>query len=133
VSIATSLNPTLVPDRDAPYRLGGVFELVVDGCRDELVLALDHATLKFRPDPDTDSLDVQFADADFQPLPNHRPLTGTALDRFAGSEFGWSWLAVNQQGFCDSAMLSFNGITPNVLIHVIGSSVMIFGIDRVVV
>ncbi len=130
MSIATSLNPMLVPERDAPYRLNGVFEVLVDGCRDELVLAFEHATLAFRPDPDTDALEVRFSDADFQPSADHHALTGSALDRFAGVELGWSWLAVNQQGYCDSAMLSFDGITPNVLIHVIGSSVMIFGIDR---
>lgn len=128
MSIATSLNPTLVPERDAPYRLGGVFELVVDGCRDELVLAFDHATLVFRADPDTDALDVRYLEADFHPLPEHRSLTSTAFDQFFGAELGWSWLAINQQGYCDTALLSFNGIIPNVMAHVIASSIAVFGI-----
>jgi hypothetical protein len=124
-----NLNPVLVPDRDAQYRLRGVYESIVDGCRDELVLAFDGASLTFRADPDTDTLESRFAGTEFRPSPDHRPLSGSAFDRAAGTELGWSWLALNQQGYCDSALLSFGGITPNILVHVIGSSIRVFGID----
>lgn len=125
----TNLNPALVPERDAAYRLRGVYESVTDGCRDELVLAFDGASLTFRADADTDTLDARFDGSEFRPPPSYRPLTGSALDRVMGAELGWSWLAVNQQGYCDTALLSFAGLTPGVVVHVIGSAVKVFGID----
>lgn len=124
-----TLNAALLPDRDAPYRLAGVYEAVVDGCRDELVLAFDGASLAFRADPDTDTLEARFDGAAFHPSSDHRVLSGTALDPFAGAEVGWSWLAVNQQGYCDTALLSFGTLVPNVVVHVIGSSVRVLRID----
>lgn len=125
---AATLNPALVPDRDAGYRLSGVYERVVDGCRDELVLAFDGAALVFRADPDTDALDPQFVGDGFGPSSDHRPLTGSAVDRFVGAELGWTWLAVNQQGYTDTALLSFAGVVPAVAVHVIGSSVRVLGL-----
>jgi Family of unknown function (DUF6334) len=124
----TAFNPALVPDRDAAYRLTGVFEAVIDGCRDELVVALGGASLAFQVDPDTDALEARFDATEFAPTADHRPLAGSAFDRFLGCELGWTWLAQNQQGYTDSAMLSFGGITPGVLVHAIGSSVRVLGI-----
>jgi len=124
-----SLNPALVPERDAPYRLRRVYELAVDGCREEIVLALDGANLTFRADADADTLESRFDAVEFLPSQDHRPLAGTAFDRVAGAELGWTWLAVNQQGYCDTALLSFAGIVPAVVVHVIASSIRVFSID----
>ncbi len=122
-------NPALMPDRDTAYRLQGVYEVVIDGCRDQLVLAFDGASLTFRADPDLDTLESRFESSNFQPTAEHRPLTSPVFTRFVGAEFGWSWLAWNQQGYCDSALLSFGGITPGIVIHVIASSIRVYGIS----
>jgi hypothetical protein len=45
-----------------------------------------------------------------------------------GKELGWTWAATNQQGYCDSVMMSFEGIIPTVLLHVIASSIEVFTI-----
>jgi hypothetical protein len=45
-----------------------------------------------------------------------------------GKECGWTWVAINQQGYCDGVMLSFDGIVPTVLLHVIASSIEVFSI-----
>ncbi len=50
--------------------------------------------------------------------------------RLIGKECGWTWMALNQQGYCDSAMLSFEGIVPTVLLHAIASSIELFTIRR---
>lgn len=40
-----------------------------------------------------------------------------------GSPFGWGWVTVNQQGYCDGLLLSFGGIEPQVLMSVIATSI----------
>ena len=42
-----------------------------------------------------------------------------------GAEFWWGWIAVNQQGYSDGVLLSFNGIDPQVLLNVIASSIVV--------
>jgi hypothetical protein len=39
-----------------------------------------------------------------------------------GKPFGWGWVAINQQGYCDGILLSFGGIDPQVMLNVIASS-----------
>lgn len=127
-TVADGVHPQLVPDREDGYRLVGVYETLADGCRVELVLAFDGGTLTLRADPDFDTVEPRFDPPGLDPAAGHRPLSGTAFDRFVGAELGWSWLAVNQQGYRDTALLSFDGVVPNVMVHVIGSSVRVYGI-----
>lgn len=42
-----------------------------------------------------------------------------------GREFGWGWVTVNQQGYLDGIVLSFGGITPQLLITVVASSLKV--------
>lgn len=42
-----------------------------------------------------------------------------------GKEFGWGWVTINQQGYLDGVLLSFSGITPQVVINVIASSLKV--------
>jgi hypothetical protein len=123
-----AVHPALVPDRDDGYRLVGVYETVADGCRVELILAFDGGTLTFRADPDYDTIETRFDATDLHPSEAQLPLSGTAFDRFVGAELGWSWSAVNQQGYRDTVLLSFDGVIPNVAAHVIASSVEVYGI-----
>lgn len=123
-----ALHPALVPDREEGYRLVGVYETVVDECRVELILAFDGGTLTLRADPDFDTVESRFDPPGLESKAGRQPCSGTAFDRFVGAELGWSWLAVNQQGYCDTAMLSFNGVVPNVMAHVIASSIDVYGI-----
>lgn len=46
-----------------------------------------------------------------------------------GMEFGWGWLTINQQGYCDGVLLSFQGIRPQVFICVEGSSLKVRAIQ----
>ncbi|GEM_PF-4878767 len=128
IATMNASNPDILPERDAPFRLRGVYETKTDGCRDELVLDLDGASLTFKADPDTDAIDAFCTDGDFHPSGGQKPLADSPFDPFAGAELGWTWLATNQQGYCDSALLSFNGIVPNLMVHVIGSAIRVFAI-----
>jgi hypothetical protein len=42
---------------------------------------------------------------------------------FVGQQFGWGWITVNQQGYCDGLLLSFAGINPQIVLNVAASSI----------
>jgi hypothetical protein len=48
---------------------------------------------------------------------------------FIGKPFGWGYVVVNQQGYCDGLLLSFDGIRPRVLLQVIASSFQVNAIS----
>jgi len=125
----TTRRPELLPDRDVPYRLLGVYERTEDGIRDDLVLAWQDSHLWFRADADTDTIEVGFHESRFEPTSEFHSLEAVPpwID-FLGHDCGWTWCAVNQQGYFDSILISFDGIVPNVMLHVIGSSIKVFTI-----
>jgi len=42
---------------------------------------------------------------------------------FIGKTFGWGWITINQQGYLDGVLLSFDGIIPQVMLIVMASSI----------
>jgi hypothetical protein len=46
-----------------------------------------------------------------------------------GRSFGWGWITVNQQGYCDGILISFGGIVPTLAINVAASSLQVGRID----
>jgi Family of unknown function (DUF6334) len=114
----------LLPSRSLPYRLRTVLELVADGCRQELIFDWGDCYLLVRVDEDTDSLCFQFSESELQPAPALRDLSAKApWNRWIGKECGWTWVAVNQQGYWDCVLMSFDGIVPTVLLHGLASSI----------
>lgn len=59
-----------------------------------------------------------------------KALVAAPWKKLLGKELGWTWVAINQQGYRDSVMLSFDGIVPTILLHVIASSIEVFTIAR---
>ncbi len=47
-----------------------------------------------------------------------------------GKAFGWGWLTLNQQGYCDGALLSFGDLNPRILLQVIASSIVCSAVIR---
>lgn len=124
-------NPTLLPARESPYFLRGVYQRVVDTCRQELILDWGVGYLALYADEDTDSLDAQLHEEKWVPLPAYQGLENQSpWDRLMGKECGWTWVALNQQGFWDSALFSFDGIVPTILLQVIASSIEVFTITK---
>jgi hypothetical protein len=131
ISALSSQNPTLLPSRDAPYVLGGVYEEMADGFRHEIILDFGECYLLVHVDEDTDALGVQFGDSSFKPSPACNKVSSDApWCRWVGKECEWTWVAVNQQGYYDTVLFSFDGIVPSVLLHAIGSSIWIFSTVR---
>ena len=46
-------------------------------------------------------------------------------DNFIGRRFTWGWMAINQQGYIDGLLLSFETIFPALLLNVIASSIKV--------
>ncbi|MCE9532863.1 MAG: hypothetical protein K8T89_17330 [Planctomycetes bacterium] len=127
-------NLLLLPPRESPYLLQDVYELVRDTCRTEIVLQWAEDYLLFHADEDTDSIGFELHPGEFSPTSHHgsyRADEGLTAPwkKFIGKECGWTWVAHNQQGYCDSVMLSFDGIVPTLLLHVIASSIEVFSIN----
>jgi len=118
-------NSSLLPARDEPYLLREVYELLEDTCRTEVVLQMEDSYLLVRVDEDTDALDYEFSSGEFFPGPNHQP---ASWKNQLGSECDWTWTAVNQQGYMDSILLSFDGVVPTVLLHGIATSIEVLSI-----
>jgi hypothetical protein len=122
-------SPALLPDRKEPYVLRDVHERMIEGCRGELVLQWDSGFLLFRADSDTDSLEAEYHEGTFAPSANYRSLRSCKpWSDYVGKSCGWTWLAVDQEGYWDSALLGFDDIIPNVLLNVTASSIGVFSI-----
>jgi hypothetical protein len=115
-----------------PEALQGVYEKVVDTCRESLVLQFTNQSLFVTADPDDDTIRVHYEDN-----PSLDAGVWTRLDSgepwhaLLGSTFGWGWVAINQQGYCDGVLLSFDGIVPTLLLSVIASSITVSRIQDV--
>jgi hypothetical protein len=121
----------LLPDREEPYVLRDVYERVVDGCRSDLILRWNDGSLLFRADIDTDSLEAEFHVGAFALSRKYRSLRSTSpWSEYLGKSCGWTWLAVDQQGYWDTALLSFDGVIPSVLLNVMASSIYVFSVLR---
>lgn len=123
-------DPLLLPPRDTPYVLNYVLERIVHGCRDELVLDLGDSFLRFGVDIDTDTITSRFEPCPFRAKKSYKSIgSSRPWKTWLGKQCGWTWLAVNQQGYLDSVLMSFDGIEPNVLLQTIASSIEVFTIS----
>jgi hypothetical protein len=87
---------------------------------EEILLAFDDEYLVFSCNIDYDTIHVKFEtkhivvdDEEFAPHPD--------WDRFIGKDFFWGWLTLNQQGYIDGVLLSFDGVVPEIGMNVIAS------------
>ena len=109
--LVNTLDPLLLPVRDEHYRLHDVFEKVVDGCRDEIVLDFGDSCLRFSVDADTDSIMGRFQGTKFSAKRGYQSIISSALWRpYLEEECGWTWLAINQQGYWDTILIAFTAL-----------------------
>src|SRR5207245_1950080 len=82
--------------------------------------------LRFTASPDDDTITVRCEDNS-----SLDTLGWTCLDwkeiwqSLIATTFGWGWVTINQQGYCDGVLLSFNGMQPTIMLGVAGSSITI--------
>src|ERR1700748_2344083 len=106
--------------------LRAVWQIRAEGSVEKLVLDFDAQALVVSADENDDSVEVgistaaRFHCADRLDVTNLPPWNG-----FIGKPFGWGWVTVNQQGYCDGLLLSFGGIVPQLVVNVVASSIKI--------
>jgi hypothetical protein len=122
-------DPLLLPERDQPYRLRAVYEKIVHGCRDQLLLDFGDCFLRFSVDADTDSISSEFQARALASKRGYRSIGDAAPWKdYVNETCGWTWLAVNQQGYWDTILISFETVIPNLLLHAIASSLYVLPI-----
>ena len=122
-------DPMLLPPRDEPYVLKDVLEKNVHGCRDAIVLDLGDCCLRIGVEINYDTLLFRFQSRPFKPTKRWVSLRNSEpWKTCTGKECGWTWLAVNQQGYLDTALISFDGIEPSIMLQAIASSIEVFTI-----
>lgn len=101
-----------------------------DGCLNKLVFSFGPKSLVVVADEDEDTVAISIANTDVLELSVASDVSATPLWRpLLGKPFGWGYIVINQQGYCDGLLLSFGGIRPNVLLNVIASSIRVSAIS----
>ena len=125
----TEPDPLVLPERAEPYCLHDVHEKVVDGCREEIVLDFGDSFLSFVVESNYDTVDCRFRNKPFVSKRGYRRIgSESPWGRYIDKPCGWTWLAVNQQGYWDTALISFDAVVPNVLLNVMASSLYVFDV-----
>lgn len=105
--------------------LEAVWQVQAEGCSgDILLLSFGSNILSVSVIEDDDSIELSASGA--MGSMNRVDVSGEEpWNTFLGKQFGWGWLTVNQQGYCDGVLLSFNGIVPQIMLNVVASSLKI--------
>lgn len=128
------LNPQLLEFHKISEReLKAVWRVYEEGCLATVILEFDQVSLLAEAQPADDTLA-------FKVISNEHNFPGrinagnsVPWNEFVGMKFGWGWVVINQQDALDGILLSFDGITPQVLLTVVASSINESGIRNYVV
>lgn len=103
----------------------------VDDTVVSIVLDFDSKVLILAADEDDDTIEIVVRDSSDSQEPSPGGLLGhtNPWQRFIRKEFGWGWVTINQQGYLDGVLLSFDGISPQLIVTVVASSLKINDID----
>jgi len=111
-------------------RLEEVWQRVASGCRELIALKFPAGVLTFTADPDADTVEVRCQEAEtFDPSGLVRA-DNPPWASLIGRPFGWGWIAINQQGYQDGALLSFGGLEPSVLLVAAASSLRVYAVNE---
>lgn len=106
--------------------LHAVWKVYTEGSLDRLILDFGPLSLVVVADENDDTIDIKVADS--ADLRNAGYVDASKVEPWQsliGESFGWGWVTVNQQGYCDGLLLSFGGIVPQLAINVIASSIKV--------
>jgi hypothetical protein len=107
-------------------KLHSVRMYCTDGSLVQLILNFGSIYLVITADENDDTIEFVTTDAnDFHNSDGADASHREPWKRFIGKSFGWGWATVNQQGYCDGLLLSFEGIIPQVMLNVMASSIKI--------
>lgn len=129
-----------VPVAEALHQALSVFHAVsqeslravrVENDLERVIFDFDKGALVVEGNPDDDSIEIRLvSQGEFAGI---QAVAASHLDPWApfiGKPFGWGWITVNQQGYCDGLLLSFGGIDPQLLLTVAASALVVSTIMR---
>ena len=130
---AEALSPMLSSfNRITQQRLDSVWETRNEGSLERLILMFGPTVFAITADADDDSIDFVVSESfNFHSAANNEVSQTEVWKGFIGKPFGWGWITINQQGYCDGLLLSFEGIHPELLMNVVASSIKICLISAV--
>ena len=115
------------------HSLQAVRKIHEEGCFTKLILGFGSVTFVVTAEQD-DSVAYEI----FSTAGDPASLGGVDVSseepwrHFLGKNFSWGWVTVNQQGYSDGVMLSFEEIVfPEVVVNVIASSLEVGRVSRV--
>lgn len=106
--------------------LCAVWQVYTEGSLDKLIFDFGQISLIVAADENDDSIDIAVAGQN-RPLPVGCA-DGSQLQPWTniiGKPFGWGWVTVNQQGYCDGLLLGFGEIIPQIVLNVIASTIKV--------
>jgi hypothetical protein len=127
--LKTKVAEALSPMLDVFHSLGeaplhAVAYIYVYGCLERIVFSCGPMSLVVLADADDDTVAISVANTEALRLSPESDVGHTPLwKRFIGKPFGWGYVVVNQQGYCDGLLLGFGDIRPKVLLQVLASSI----------
>lgn len=117
--------------RRGTQRLEEVWQRVEDGCRERIALKFTTGVLTFAADADDDTAEAACQDVEtFDPAGMDRADGLAPWASLIGRLFGWGWAAINQQGYPDGVLLSFDGLQPWVLLVAAASSLRVYAVQE---
>lgn len=104
--------------------LRAVWRVYTEASLGKIVLGFDQDSLVVEAEPYDDTITIHL-------ISNNDRNTDGWIDashskpwsNFIGQTFGWGWITINQQGYLDGILLSFDGIIPQVMLNVMASSI----------
>jgi hypothetical protein len=104
--------------------LQAVWQRFTQGCLEQLILSFGSISLVVTVDKDDDSIELRSERG--TDTTNLIEMTQSEPWKiFVGKSFGWGWVTINQQGYCDGLLLSFEGAVPQLVLNVAASSIKI--------
>lgn len=106
------------------HPLRAVWRVYTEQCLDKIVLRFDTDSLVVEVEPDDDT--IVFHVISNKDLNINSWIEASHSEPWCGLigvPFGWGWITINQQDALDGILLSFGGITPQLMLNVMASSI----------
>ncbi len=116
---------------DTPEVLRVVYEHESYNCRDALIFVFTSRILVIQAIARDDTVSVSSKSVkSFKNRRGFQKSKFSVWQQFIGKPFSWGWVTINQQGYCDGVLLSFDDVNPAVCLAVVASSIEICSIVR---